>query len=179
MGTPSCSILVVMGLERSPKVDFARITMGVLEGIVPYTRPNEDPILLADKEIRYLLYHCDAKAHVVLIFDCCHSGDISRDLMQERRQRRMARLFAQRSYEQFVFHRDAAESSFKANSFDEVFPDTNFITLSACQEDESAWEDGEGGVFTRSLLQTLSARDQKVSYAQLIRLTEIGIRHRS
>ncbi|MEO6759393.1 MAG: caspase family protein, partial [Saprospiraceae bacterium] len=59
---------------------------GRLEGIVCYyTEGESGKFLLSDKELRYLLAELYAKtqAHIVTIFDCCHSGDNTREALGE------------------------------------------------------------------------------------------------
>ncbi len=153
---------------------------GVLECMVCYHDISQDSgFLLADKEIRYLLNQCKTKTHIVAIFDCCHSGGITRAFISEKRIKRFAQTFEPRNYDEFIFHsdRNVLESDFKEKKFNEVFPDSNIITLSACQSHEFSWEDGMGGIFTRNLLSVINGVGGIINYNDLLRRTEIAIRN--
>lgn len=153
---------------------------GVLECIVPWqSGVTNGHSLLADKELRYLLNQCIAKAHIVTIFDSCHSGDVTRGSADSRVIKRLGYKFPQRKYEDFIFSSKIPETRFKDYSFDEVIPDKNFITLSACQPYESSWEKGGSGVFTRNLLSVLENYKNVVNYGDLTRNVEISIRYQT
>jgi len=49
-----------------------------------YDEQQQEEFLLADKELRFLINELSqSKAHVVTIFDCCHSGGMTRDGMRK------------------------------------------------------------------------------------------------
>lgn len=149
---------------------------GWLETIVCHYEDGDKNFLLADKELRYLFHDCKSKAHIVTIFDCCHSGDIMRGEEEVKKQvRRISTKQPQRPYKHFLFKRKRA-SNFKKKWFDEVFPDANILTISACQSDESSWEGDNGGYFTNALLKVLEESNGVLNYNELTKKVEIAIR---
>jgi Caspase domain len=71
------------GLEKADPKVWTSETDGALEGVVCYyDKPDVGKLMLADKELRYLLNRLWArtKAHIVVMFDCCHSGDNTRSV---------------------------------------------------------------------------------------------------
>ena len=158
------------GTREISKGRFREDHNGLLETIVCYyekERKNNN-FLLADKELRYLFHKCPKKAHIISIFDCCHSGDIMRDFEEETKHiRRIGQKQAPRLYKHFLFHEIPAKT-FDEKWFSEIFPDANILTISACQSDESSWEKDNGGVFTTNMLQVLKDNNSvPVSYTHL------------
>ena len=152
----------------------------VMQCVVPWYRnsDNEFP-LLADKEIRFLLNQCSVEAHILAIFDSCHSGDVTREFSGSKIKKRLGIKFPQREYQDFIFSDQIAEDTIRGRYFNQVVPDKNVITLSACQPYESSWEDGEGGVFTRNLISVLSNCKNAINYNDIVRNIEISIRHQT
>lgn len=130
--------------------------------------------LLADKELRYLLYELSkTKAHILTIFDCCHSGDNTRSQQTQAVARRYApqnRLtFAvpKRRWEQFLFSDHWSREAFAGQSVADLMPEGRHIQIAACAPDESAFEQDGSGVFTRTLLDVLKRSEGDVSYYNL------------
>ncbi|MEM9718618.1 MAG: caspase family protein [Bacteroidota bacterium] len=138
---------------------------------------------LADKELRYLLHHHTPhdKAHVLVITDCCHSGENTRSLLsgedpEEGLSSRLARPkpIGKRSYDGFLFHEEIPIEKLEDHSLllEEVLPTAKHIQMAACRDVEEAWEarrvDGTvGGYFTITLLDILSKAEQGVTYYEL------------
>lgn len=170
------------GTQEISKGIFKEDHNGTLEAIVCHFefKKEKDPkanYILADKEIRYLLNQCKVKAHIVGVFDCCHSGDIIKSFLRIQQAKRLSRKSPQRSYENFLFHKEVPIKDFQTNWFDEIFPDANITTISACQSFELSWEDTLGGVFTRNLLTVLSNSNSVINYNDLVKKTELAIRN--
>jgi len=130
--------------------------------------------LLADKELRYLLHELSKTgAHILILFDCCHSGDNTRSQQPKVAARRYApqnRLtFAvpQRRWEQFIFSNQLSREAFTGQSVAELMPEGRHIQIAACAPDESAFEEGHSGVFTRTLLDVLERAEGHLSYYNL------------
>ena len=137
---------------------------------------NPWDFLLVDKELRYLIGPVSATgAHIVLIFDCCHSGDNTRgdDLLatalaeQDVRDRRLAKQAPQRPYEAFCFHEQVSADQLKAQGIEVALPQGVYIQMAACESDESAVEVNGEGIFTKNLLAVLEAAHGQVSYQEL------------
>jgi hypothetical protein len=153
-------------------------TDGQLETIVCHDAgtANTWEFLLADKELRYLIGQVSqAGAHVVTVFDCCHSGDNTRkvDLLaetldgQDVRERRLTTSAPQRPYEGFFFHEVLPLSQLQTQGPDLALPQGAHVQLAACESDELAVEVSGEGVFTKNLLTTLEAAHGQLSYRDL------------
>jgi len=146
---------------------------GKLECLVCHN--SEDQYLLADKELRFLIHELHQKApqaHIVTIFDCCHSGDNTRDdYMQENgeevHERRYSRAFSERAWEEFVFADQLSKADFEGKTISEVLPEGKHIQLAACQSKESAWEVNGQAIFTKNLLEVLERSDGDITYYDL------------
>ncbi len=154
-------------------------TDGRLECLVCYPLENKSS-LLADKELRFLIREVvngtreQPKAkppHMLTIFDCCHSGEntrngfLSADLTRERRIKCIA---PQREWTSFVFKDDVEENSLKSRSLSQVLPEGIHVHLSACESDESALEVNGQGVFTSYLVNILKRARGNITYYDLM-----------
>ena len=149
---------------------------GRLEGIVCYYNEGESgKFLLSDKELRYMLAELYAKtqAHIVTIFDCCHSGDNTRaalgePVIKKRPQFRSGFItFPQRRWEDFLFSKKYPADYFRGKGIDEVFPPGRYVQLSACESNESALETRGHGVLTAHLLDALKQTGGNITYRDL------------
>ncbi|RCR71546.1 caspase family protein [Larkinella punicea] len=141
-----------------------------------YDEQTASDFLLADKELRYLIQQLSAKKpHVVTIFDCCHSGDNTRNgaLVQTvfkdeaPREKRIPFAFAKRPWEQFIFGQTIAADTIRQQGDAVALPEGTHVQLSACESDESAVEVSGEGVFTKTLLTVLRASAGDLSYYTL------------
>ena len=150
---------------------------GRLEGIVCYyTEGESGKFLLSDKELRYLLaeLYAKTKAHIVTIFDCCHSGDNTRatldtTIVNKHPQFRSGFLtFPQRKWEDFVFAKKLQPEFFKNKGIDEALPPGRYVQIAACESNESALETNGHGVLTAHLLAALQQTGGNLSYRDLM-----------
>ena len=160
-------------------------TDGALECIVCYDggASKTADFLLTDKELRYLLkeLYQATQAHVVTIFDCCHSGDNTRNgaLMlagdRERSERRITdkggKYFPQREWKDFLFSEAIREEQTQGQSPNVFLPQGLHIQLAACESNQVALEETmtgrREGVFTKTLLKTLKDCGGNLSYNTL------------
>ena len=159
---------------------FADVHNGMMECLVPYFTEADRAtpgFLLADKEIRYLLAKAKYNPHIITIFDCCHSGDIVRDI-NDLAIKRLVTPFMQRNYARFIFSNTIPESAFGAGQrpVADVLPFKNHVHIAACLSSESAWENDEGGVFTGYLLQILRNTGGKLHYQAISRWAKLSLR---
>lgn len=132
---------------------------------------------LANKELRYILNQSAKGAHILTVFDCCHSGDMTRSVQKGRKMKAASVTpFPERPYDGFVFANKTTPEDLKSKDFGQIFSDNNIITLSACLSSEKAWEYNGGGTFTNSLLKTLEANRDAISYADLLKQIELHVR---
>jgi hypothetical protein len=169
---------------------------GKLEGLVcidsiPSTGQGYN--LLVDKELRFLIHRLAAgkggnqkseAPHILTIFDCCHSGSNTRNVyigkesraIAERRfkpmpapkgEARMGAILPARKWEDFIFSKSVNPADLRSKPLQEVMPEGRHIQLAACQSDESAYEAGGSGVFSRNLIDVLQRSNGAVSYFDL------------
>lgn len=159
---------------------------------------------IRDKEIKSYFDMMPDNANLTLIIDCCHSGDINRDVstfpryLQPPISVQNAILEAQKEYwhygqenplsnnpEELKLSKEHAKHWFQkiflGNRFDYVSTQENNILLAACSEKETALEksfNGQpGGVFTHHLIQALRKHDGLMTYNDLMQT--LGQRMRS
>lgn len=152
-------------------------TDGRLECLVcHYDENTTDSFLLSDKELRYLIHGVSAKKpHIVTLFDCCHSGDMTRNgamvqtvfKAEAPREKRIPFSFAQRPWNQFIFGQTISTDTVRQLGDGVALPEGTHIQLSACESDESAMEVGGEGVFTKTLLNVLRSSAGDLSYYTL------------
>jgi len=135
--------------------------------------------LLADKELRYLISKVAKKgSHILTIFDCCHSGGNTRngfvlglgeDALERRMicRERLSQAFPARPWEDFIFSKTISFDEVKINSITQYLAEGKHIQMAACQHDESAFEVGGEGVFTKNLLEILTRSEGLVTYYDL------------
>ena len=142
----------------------------------PPANPKEDN-KLANKELRYIFGQCAKGAHILTVFDCCHSGDMTRSMEKDRKMKAASiRPFGERNYKEFLFSNKTTPDKLRTTDFNEIFPDNNIVTLSACLSSERAWEYNGGGTFTNSLIKTLETNNSAISYADLLKQIELHVR---
>ncbi|KAA2238774.1 hypothetical protein F0L74_21400 [Chitinophaga agrisoli] len=132
--------------------------------------------LLADKELRYLLHglYEQTKAHIITIFDCCHSGDNTRGEMisaafngEMVQSRRVPYIAPRRNWEQFVFAAQLPYAAVQGKKTAEFLPEGAHVQMAACEDDQLSIEINRAGVFTKTLLATLDAVNSNISYSTL------------
>ena len=148
---------------------------GKLECLVSYyDEAHDNDYLISDKELRYLINGVSQSgAHIVVISDCCHSGDNTRNAglikstYEQVVERRIPYVFPQRTWERFIFSTELSPADFTGKHIDAVLPPARHVSLSACESDESAVEVSGEGVFTKYLLKSLEASGGQLSYSAL------------
>lgn len=144
-----------------------------LECIVCYDRQPGvfADFLLTDKELRYLineLTQATKGAHIVTIFDCCNSGDNTRNgaLMKasytdvaERHITREGDFFPMRKWEEFLFADKIAKGT--------TIGEGTHVQMAACESNQSALEVAREGVFTKTLIKVLNDCGGNITYNAL------------
>lgn len=149
---------------------------GLLEGIVCYYEQGDaGKLILADKELRWLLNKLWRKtqAHIVAMFDCCHSGDNTRSLGSSveaplvARHSRSGLSFDQRPWSDFIFAKELSPDAVRGREMDAVMPPGVYLQMSAAESNEPALEQGGHGVFTLALLDALKQSGGNLTYREL------------
>jgi hypothetical protein len=125
--------------------------------------------LLADKELRYMISNLAKNgAHILMIFDCCHSGGNTKSgFGDDVRERRFAQAFPVRAWEDFIFSDSVSLDEVRKSSITQYLSEGKHIQMAACQHDESAFEVGGEGIFTKNLLEILTRCEGSVTYYDL------------
>lgn len=134
--------------------------------------------LIADKELRFLLHELGkTNAHIITIFDCCHSGGNTREnkiaepggKVSTRRyvSSRLTKAVPGRKWEQFLFADTINPTDLRQKPLPEVIPVGQHVQMGACRSDQLAYEVNGGGVFTSTLLELLRSVRGEVSYFDL------------
>jgi len=128
---------------------------------------------LADKELRFLIAQlAKKKPHIVVIFDCCHSGGATRGTETVLPQAvRLTKPDVQsRALQNYVFFEQAEQEGW-ANDMRNL-PEGSHIFLSGCQDSELSKEltiEGkQHGAFTHFLCKTLESSASSLSYRNIV-----------
>jgi hypothetical protein len=156
---------------------FATETDKKLESLVAfYDEQTADRFLIADKELRYLINQLSKNgSHNTVIIDCCHSGDMTRNLeiIQANfmgpvvKKNSGTYTFSQRNWEQYIFHNQFSPEEAKAKGVAAVLGEGDHILFSASESNESAYEIGGEGIFTKHLINILNVTNGGLSNQML------------
>lgn len=168
--------------EADPKI-WPYESDGKLECIVNYDGivKNGDEVsynLLSDKELRFLLHElAQTQAHLITIFDCCHSGGNTREAkiedpainLKSRRYitSRLTEACPKRDWEQFLFADAIDPKELASQPLAKVIPAGQHVQMGACRSDQLAYEVNGGGVFTSTLLSLLERTEGAITYFDL------------
>ena len=142
-----------------------------------YCYDSDENNRLTSKEIRYILNQSPKESHILSIIDCCHSGEMTRSVRPKiRRRSASASAKPERSFNDFIFKDKTTDEAVRSKEFNEIFPDSNVVTLSACLSREEAFGNDYGGFFTTSLLRILYANNDVINYADLLKQIDLDIR---
>lgn len=155
--------------KAAPEFEFLDPT-GLQESMVCYDSGLPGKYCLSDKELRILLSNIQQQgAHLSVIFDCCHSGTITRGLDDVNHGSVRQFFFPEgtpaRPYTSYLDGYFA--KNFPKGPTSDQLPLANHMLLTACNREEKAYElKNKRGMFSFNLLKVLS-NDPDVSYADL------------
>ncbi|MGX5817152.1 caspase family protein [Chitinophaga lutea] len=135
---------------------------------------------LVDKELAYLLWKTFARktgVHTVLIMDCCHSGNNTRDYDGEFRFRFVPSSRSQVPFADLLGHGDAEFYTLRDGYADFRIP--SYVHLAACRDDEKAQESANGGLFTGKLVEALRNGGASASYRELLQGLALTVGNRA
>ncbi len=147
------------------------------ETLVCWDSRTEDTWDLADKEIAKLIAEVSQNnPHVVVIFDCCHSGGGTRDRSYDEYTgiRTVENDLKKRPLSSFIFS-ESEINSLLSGSFS--LPKGEYIFLAACRDNEKAQEhySQKRGAFSYFLLDSL-LRNSNLTYRDLFKRTNALVR---
>jgi len=155
------------------------------ETLVCYDSRAEGGWGLADKELAYLIAQVSEKnPHICIILDCCHSGNGTRDLLQETGVRRFCKDERERPRDSYIFSPKELESLSvsRGDAEDHLsgwkIPTGRHILLAACQDCETASDAVDGkqqGAFSYLLMETLR-NNGKLTYRDLFKQANALVR---
>lgn len=156
--------------ERAAPEFEALDPTGVQEAIVCYDSGLSGKYCLSDKEIRVLLRQVQQQgAHLLTIFDCCHSGTITRAIDDVNHGKARQFFFPERTEARpYSTYLDGYfVKNFPKGPRPNELPLASHLVMTACDRQEKAFElKNQRGMFSFNLLNVL-ANDPNVSYADL------------
>lgn len=176
------------GSQMASPPEFWKLdTDRLMETIVCYDSRLRGGRDLTDKELSYLIWKYSKKqnkdVHFLSVFDCCHSGTITRSAEEENTGELRSRM-ADKNPTNFPFNQLVGHEEYEEKDGAIIPPLGNYITLSAARSDESAYEMNIGGVprgiFTNSMLDVLEKSNLKyITYAELISRIQSRVQNRT
>ena len=151
---------------------------GVLECITCSDSTLDGHNMIADKELRWLINGLSERTgcHILVINDCCHSGDSTRSIEDDNEQVRMMTDeqgtpidVPMRPWKEFIFSSEITERAVERNDLNAILPQGKHIQLAACSSEELAQEDliVRRGRFSMYLLDLLENSGGKLTYYDL------------
>lgn len=126
----------------------------------------QDASLLADKELRWLIYERSLTCkNILVVMDCCHSGYATRG--DDRVRKSLPGIIPAREWSAFIFPEGTAGLITEALDLAEVLPEGAHLHMAACESRQSAWEVRGTSIFTANLLQVLEKTNGNISYNNL------------
>lgn len=104
-----------------------------------------------EQNLRYLLGRIPCK--VVAIFDCCHSGGLSKAMLQGFKGGGIPKSMAKNASVVLSHRMEDADIDNK-----------NTLFLAACRKDEIAYDGKDNGFFTNAIKQIIDSGNKKISY---------------
>ncbi|RFM26924.1 caspase family protein [Deminuibacter soli] len=163
--------------EETDTAVFQNADTHKLQSLVCYAdAASGNNFLLANKELRWLIHNLAATgAHIVTLFDCCHSGGTTRNAAlvkdafkdAEAAERKVDVVFPQRPWGDFIFSHQLQQAQFTPHNLAQLLPEGFHFQLTACEQNESAMELNRRGVFTQVLLSVLKHAGSTITYANL------------
>ena len=149
------------------------------EGLVCADSRRPGGFDLADKELAVLLGEvAGTGAHVVVVFDCCHSGSGTRDARTPRglKRRLTHEVTTERPLESYL---DGHYARLREAGQPLVVPAPRHVLLAACERGQLAQEAAGHGLFTSTLVDVLEKCGGELSYADLFVRCRAAVRARA
>jgi pimeloyl-ACP methyl ester carboxylesterase len=134
---------------------------------------------LVDKEIAYLLWDAlsDKKVHMLVVMDCCHSGNNTRGELETVSYRYLAPSKTKIPFEKYLGYGQG--NFYETKVGNTSIKIARYVHLAAAMDAEKAQETNDGGLFTTKLLQVLRAGGTASSYRELMKTVSTTVRTRN
>ncbi len=175
---------------NSPKEFWHLDTDKMNESVVCYDSRIANGKDLMDKELSYLFWDASwnheenrfKDIHLAAIFDCCHSGTISRNLQppsEEGVTERMAEPSPTPNRLEDYFGFERYKKEFNGELVEVSPPSGRFIQIAASKEDETAKElrinNVTRGIFTYNLIEVLEQTSGLLTYSDLVSIMQVRV----
>ncbi len=168
------------GAQWASNAAFRQLsTDGKDEGLVCYDSRRPGGFDLADKELAVLIAEvAENEAHMVVLFDCCHSGSGTRgvDAVRGLKPRLTHEVTTERPLESYL---NGHYARLRDARVPLVVPRGRHILLAACERGQLAQESPGHGLFTSTLVDVLVKSGGDVSYADLFVRCRAAVRARA
>ncbi len=149
------------------------IELGKMEATCCYDSRCGNTYSIADKEWRWLIAELQTerpRSLFVGLFDCCHSGSMTRE-----EQVRIRRTGEAKDARPLVSLLEGQYQAQLDRGEELQLPPINYLSFSACAYSELARENAQGGYFTRALVEALRHHPPSISYADLHRAVQASV----
>ncbi|MEJ1237372.1 caspase family protein [Chryseolinea sp. T2] len=137
---------------------------------------------IIDKEIAYLLWDAlDGKkdVHCVVITDCCHSGGITRNVIENNNGIRVRQLQPSRNDIPLEKYIGFKTGYYRVKNKRADIAIARYVHMAACRDNELAQENLNGGLYTRKLVEMLRGGGGSKSYQELSGNLAISVQGKS
>ncbi|MGC3944734.1 MAG: caspase family protein [Chryseolinea sp.] len=137
---------------------------------------------IIDKEIAYLLWDAlngKKDVHCVVITDCCHSGGITRNVIENGDGIRVRQLQPSRNDIQLEQYIGFKAGYYKVKNKRADIEIARYVHMAACRDNELAQENLNGGLYTRKLIEMLRSGGGSKSYQDLSGSLAVSVQGKS
>jgi len=155
------------------------------ESVVCWDSRTETGKDLMDKELSYLLWQAQGKKdlHFLAVFDCCHSGTITKDLSAAGEDLEIRARMAEPSPTPSTiqdYHGSEAYQKVELNGETQYSPPQGrIVQLAASKDSETAKElrimGRPRGIFTYNLIELLEQNGGQVPYGELVKALQVRV----
>jgi len=134
---------------------------------------------LVDKEFAFLLWDAigQKKLHCLVIMDCCHSGNNTREILSDSSYRLVPASKTKIPFNKYIGYDNKSFYEIKNGKADIKI--ARYVHLAAAMDAEKAQESSDGGLFTSKLVEVLRAGGTAKTYRELMRTVGTSVRSRN
>src|SRR5688572_17966238 len=134
---------------------------------------------LVDKELAFLLWDAigQKKLHCLIIMDCCHSGNNTREIASDTRYRLLPASKTKIPFNKYIGFGNT--NFYETRNGKANIKVARYVHLAAAMDAEKAQESSDGGLFTSKLVEVLRAGGTAKTYRELMRTVGTTVRSRN